>query len=56
VRDWSSPRFGCAPVCPCAWVTHLQKEEDMLRLRIWAFRYALLAAFVLASGAGWKWD
>lgn len=33
----------------------LEKEESMLRLRTWAFRYALLAAFVLAAGAGFKW-
>jgi len=33
----------------------LDKEESMLRLRTWAFRYALLAAFVLAAGAGFKW-
>jgi hypothetical protein len=32
-----------------------QGRKGMLRLRTWAFRYALLAAFVLAAGAGIKW-
>lgn len=27
----------------------------MTRLRIWALRYGILAAFLLAAGAGHKW-
>jgi hypothetical protein len=56
VRDWSSALSLCALVHPCAWFTNLEKEEGMLRLRTWAFRYALLAAFVLSAGAGFKWN
>jgi len=46
--DASDPRTRVKPI-------ELDKEESMLRLRTWAFRYALLAAFVLAAGAGFKW-
>lgn len=30
-------------------------EMSSMRLRVWAYRMALLGALVLASGAGFKW-
>ena len=32
-----------------------QRRFEMLLRRSWIYRFALLAAFVLASGAGYKW-
>ena len=55
MRDWDSAFPLCVPVPSRARFTTLYKEEGMLRLRTWAFRYALLAAFVLSAGAGFKW-
>jgi hypothetical protein len=40
---------------PTKWPTRIDQGGTMLRLRTWAFRYALLAAFALAAGAGMKW-
>jgi hypothetical protein len=31
------------------------KEDRMLRLRTWIYRYSLLAVLVLTAGAGLKW-
>jgi len=36
--------------------TNKRREgEAMMRLKVWIFRYGLLAALVLAAGAGKKW-
>jgi hypothetical protein len=32
-----------------------QKGDVGMRLLTWIFRFGLLAALVLAAGAGWKW-
>jgi hypothetical protein len=32
-----------------------RRHELMMRLRSWVFRFSLLAAFVVAAGAGKKW-
>jgi hypothetical protein len=55
VRHLASPASDAGDPRTHVKPTELEKEESMLRLRTWAFRYALLAAFVLAAGAGFKW-
>ena len=40
-------------VNPTVCLSH--KEERMLRLRTWIYRYSLLAVLVLTAGAGLKW-
>jgi hypothetical protein len=46
-------RAGSHPIVSLT--AHQKGERQMLRLHSWAYRFGLLAALILAAGAGKKW-